>query len=63
LNKLVEITSDIKHKDEVVSFKDPLDINKLLPGFAFTVKHYCLKLMHFPFFAETGAYYTYLGSL
>lgn len=43
LKKLVDLTSDIRHKDEVVCFKDPLDINKLLP--------------------ETGAYYTYLGSL
>jgi len=41
--KLVELTSEITHKDEVAAFKNPLDINKLLP--------------------ETGAYYTYLGSL
>lgn len=30
--KLVELTTEIKHKDEVATFKQPLDINKLLPG-------------------------------
>lgn len=32
LSKLVELTQQIKHKDEEVIFKNPLDINKLLPG-------------------------------
>ena len=32
MNKLVELTKEIKHKDESAIFKEPLDPNKLLPG-------------------------------
>ena len=47
--KLVELTTEIKHKDEVATFKQPLDINKLLPGltsFSIDIK----QLIHLFFF-------------
>lgn len=32
LNKLCELTCEIRHKEECASFKNTLDPNKLLPG-------------------------------
>ena len=32
LNKLCELTCDIRHKEECAKFKNTLDPNKILPG-------------------------------
>lgn len=65
LNKLVELTKQITHKDEAAIFKDPMDPNKLLPGTIKdlkTLSPHFIALLSF-WILERGAYYTYLGSL